>query len=489
MNQHAHQFAPHDAPADSFDGVRTLPQNLDAEKALLGAILVSNKAYHAVEEILTPEDFSVKQHARVFEACRSLIENGRTADPVTMKRFFESDNSLSEIGGAVYLADLAASAVTVINAREYARIVRDTHLRRRLIAFGHDLAARAQSADVDLTAGDIVEAAERGLTELVVPVHGQGRGNPEIYAEARAVVQRARDNPGRLIGVSTGLRALDRITLGLEPPLIILAGRPGQGKTALGARIARGAAEALRDGKDGGAAALFMSMEMQPEQIILRQVSDLSDVPFNFVRGGQRHRGHEDGAIAEAFDRMEALPLEWDNRGALSVAQIRSRYREFRRKHKGTKTLLVIDQLNHIRRPPSHRTTNDDIGDITRALLALGKETDSPVMCLHQLSRQSMRRADRRPMLDDLRDSGNIEQDAATVIFIHREEEYLKKEEPREDGDDHDKWERKMKAVRGTAEIIIAKQRQGETPTITMACDMAYQRIADLAYQTNQGDL
>ena len=463
------------------------PSNTEAEQALLGAILVNNAAYGRVAEFLAPEHFANAVHGRIFAAIGKLIERGQIANPVTLKNLFDQDGALAEIGGAQYLARLAESAVTIINAEHYGRTVHDLHLRRELITIGQDVVAEAFQHDLDDPAVTQIERAESKLFELATTGQAEGGFRPFASALTEAIVsaEAAFKRDGKTVGVATGFTDLDRKLGGLHPSdLIILAGRPSMGKSSLATNIAFNAAKAYRGvrGPDGrmvaedGAVIGFFSLEMSAEQLATRILAEESGVSSDRIRRGEVRREDFDKFVA-ASQHLAAVPLYLDDTPALSVAALRTRARRLKRQQ--GLGLIVVDYLQLMRPSVQNRVMENrvqEVSDITRGLKAIAKELDVPVLALSQLSRAVEQREDKRPMLSDLRESGSIEQDSDVVMFIFREEYYLSRAEPTrrpEESDDkfndrYDRWRERCEAAYGMAEVIIAKQRHGPIGTIKL---------------------
>ena len=489
--------SPYDAavPAASAAGTasafRSAPHNLEAEKALLGAILVNNRAYEQVAEFLKPEHFSVEQHAKVYQAAERLIDHGQIADPVTLKRFFENDNSLSEIGGPAYLADLAASAVTVINAREYGRIVYDLYLKRELIALGEDVVNEAYGGGVDETAQNQIERAEQALYDLATSGNYEGGFHDFRSSVIRAIelAEAAHKRDGGLAGVSTGFHDVDALLGGLHPSdLIILAGRPSMGKTALATNIAFNAAyDHSRSQGAEGAVVGFFSLEMSAEQLASRILSEQSELSSDRIRKGQLEN-EEFVKLVNASNTLHDIPLFIDDTPALTVSALRTRARRLKRKH--DLGLIVIDYLQLVSGSGANRNDGrvQEVSEITRGLKTLAKELDVPVIALSQLSRAVEQREPPRPQLADLRESGSIEQDADVVMFIYREEYYMERKKPSRRADEDEsklaerieRWDAALEDVRNVAEVIVAKQRHGPIGNIPMYFNGAFTRFGDL---------
>jgi replicative DNA helicase len=457
---------------------RAPPHNYEAEQALLGAILTNNHAYERVAEFLRPEHFADPVHGRIFEALGKLIGRGQIADLVTLKNFFESDGRLSEIGGPKYLAELVGSVVTVINAVDYAHAIHDLYLRRQLIALGEDIVNHAYSHDLDSGALDQIETAEKSLYDLASA--GSYEGGFQAFrsslVSAIEMAEAAYKREGRLTGVATGLIEIDKLLGGLHrSDLVILAGRPSMGKTALATNIAFHAAKSYREGRDDmgrakaedGAVVGFFSLEMSAEQLATRILAEEAGIPSEKIRRGEL--GKDDfRRVVEASVSLSSVPLYIDDTAALSIAGIRTRARRLKRQH--GLGLVVVDYLQLV--TPSagsrHESRVQEVSEVTRGLKALAKELDVPVLALSQLSRAVEQREDKRPQLADLRESGSIEQDADVVMFIFREEYYKERQQPPMGTAEHQKWQDEMAPIHNLAEVIVAKQRHGPTGKVTL---------------------
>jgi replicative DNA helicase len=390
-----------------------------------------------------------------------------------------------------YLARLAAEATTVINAEDYGRTIYDLFIRRSLIVIGEDMVNVAFDAPVDFAPREQIDDAERRLYELAET--GKYDGGFQRFASALTtavdMAARAYQRDGRLSGLATGLHDLDRMMGGLQPSdLIIVAGRPGMGKTSLATNVAYNVARAWRgdvrpDGHietvNGGIIGFF-SLEMSAEQLATRIISEQTEIPSYRIRRGEIDPADFD-RIAAVAREMEAIPLYIDETGGLSIAQLAARARRLKRQ-KGL-DLLVIDYVQLLRGSARRANENrvQEVTEITTNLKALAKELSVPILALSQLSRQVESRDDKHPQLADLRESGSIEQDADVVLFVFREEYYLKNKEPRAGTDEHFKWQTDMEAVHGKAELIIGKQRHGPTGTVQLQFKADVTRFSDLA--------
>lgn len=468
--------------------IRTPPYNPEAEQTLLGALLISNAAYLRVSEFLQPEHFGNAMHGRIFAAIGKLIERGQIANPVTLKNLFDQDGALADIGGGQYLARLAEATATIIDATDYGRVIHDLHLRRQLITLGEDIVNDAFRQDLDDSAHEQIERAEKTLFDLATTgqaesgFHAFGAALTSAILSAEAAFKRS----GKTVGVATGFIDLDRKLGGLHPSdLIVLAGRPSMGKTSLATNVGffaakhykPAAAPGIRNAAEDGAVVAFFSLEMSAEQLATRILAEESGVSSDRIRRGDV--SHEDfDKFVQASQRLAAIRLFIDDTPALTVSAVRTRARRLMRQQ--GLGLVIIDHLQLLRPPNQVRAQENrvqEISEITRGLKALAKELNVPVLALSQLSRAVEQREDKRPILADLRESGSIEQDADVVMFIFREEYYSREPARRPDETDSkfnerfQEWQARMEKVHGVTEIIIAKQRHGPIGTVRLRFD------------------
>jgi replicative DNA helicase len=480
------------APDGSVPTYRIAPHNIEAEQSLLGAILVNNDAFYRVSDFLQAKHFFEPLHQEIFETAGSLVRMGKVATPVTLKTFLPAEIDLGGMTVGQYLARLAAEATTIINAQDYGRTIYDLALRRDLIRIGEDMVNVAFEAPVDFSPRSQIEDAERRLYELAES--GRYDGGFQRFSHALTVAvdmaAKAFQRDGSLSGIATGLRDLDARMGGLQPSdLIIIAGRPGMGKTALATNIAYNVARAYRAeiGADGmaktfnGGVVGFFSCEMSAEQLATRIIAERTGIPSSTIRRGAITESDFE-RIREHSVQLQSLPFHVDETGGLSIAQLCARARRLKRQ-KGL-DLLVVDYIQLLQ--GSGRRSNEnrvqEVAEITTGLKALAKELNIPVIALSQLSRKVEDRDDKRPQLADLRESGSIEQDADVVLFVFREEYYLAGKEPGYGTADRGEWETKMSQARGKAEVIIGKQRHGPTGTVNLQFDGTVTRFADLMH-------
>src|SRR5438105_4246935 len=485
------------APDAGAPAYRSAPHNIEAEQSLLGAILVNNDAFYRVSDFLEPKHFFEPIHQTIFETAGSLIRMGKVATPVTLKTFLPADTDIGGMTVGQYLARLAAEATTIINAQDYGRTVYDMSLRRDLIRIGEDMVNVAFDAPVDFTPRTQIEDAERQLYELAES--GRYDGGFQRFSQALTVAvdmaAKAFQRDGKLSGVATGLRDLDTKMGGLQQSdLIIVAGRPGMGKTSLATNIAYNVAQAYvpevqADGTTkaaNGGVIGFFSCEMSADQLATRIVAERTGIPSsNIRRGGISEADFE--KIRQVSIELQSLPFYVDETGGLSIAQLMARARRLKRQ-KGL-DLIVIDYIQLLS-GSGKRSENrvQEITEITTSLKALAKELSVPVIALSQLSRQVESRDDKRPQLSDLRESGSIEQDADVVLFVFREEYYLANKEPRAGTPEYEKWQLDMSLVHGKAEVIIGKQRHGPTGSVELQFDAAVTRFGDLTHDNHLPD-
>ncbi|ADM08247.1 replicative DNA helicase [Parvularcula bermudensis HTCC2503] len=473
-----------------FGSDAKVPFSIEAEQAVLGAILFDNEVFYRVSSFLKSDHFYDPVHGRIYETIEKLIVGGRLASPVILATFLEQEPAFKDVGGEAYLSDLARAVPSTVGAQDYARVVFDFATSRGLIRLGTDMIEKAQAVDLDDDPQEQLAAAEAKLYALAETGRfGSGFESFEnALKTAIELTNAAYQRGGGLAGVSTGLRDLDEKLGGLHPSdLIILAGRPSMGKTALATNIAVNAAKAYlperqADGsikaKSGGVVGLF-SLEMSAEQLAGRILSEFSNIPSEKIRRGDIDQSDFE-QIYEAARQLNDIPLHIDDTGGLSIGQVAARARRLKRQH--GLDLLVLDYLQLLsgsKKAGDNRV--QELTEITTGLKALAKELNVPILALSQLSRQVEAREDKRPQLSDLRESGSIEQDADVVMFVFREEYYLGRAEPKEGTAEHVEWQEKMSDVMGQAEVILGKQRHGPIGTVKLAFDPRRTRFGNLA--------
>jgi len=476
--------------------VRTLPANIEAEAAFIGAVLIDNRVIEELAVPIRPEHFFEPVHARVFERILTLLDRNAVVTPVTLKPYFEADEALRELGGVAYLARLTADGQGLLAPRELAQQIYDLALLRELVSVGRNLVEGALDTSQDVAPMEQIEQAEAALFKVAEGASGQNEAQSFGLATHKALgmIEMAINSGGHISGTTTGLTSVNEKIGGLHPSdLIILAGRPGMGKTSLATNIAFNAADRLlRDRADGieksvGAAVAFFSLEMSSDQLATRILSEQAGISSEALRMGKISRD-DFQKLSYASQRLAELPLFIDDTPALSIAALRTRARRLKRRH--DLGLIIVDYLQLLQgtgRANDNRV--NEISEISRGLKTLAKELDVPVIALSQLSRAVEQRDDKRPMLSDLRESGSIEQDADMVWFVYREDYYVAAREPKrpvesDDAKTHDThaaWAAEMERVYGLAELIVAKQRHGATGKIRLRFEPRITRFSDLA--------
>ncbi len=475
---------------EAEQGYRQAPHNVEAEQALLGAILVNNEAFYRVSDFLEPAHFYEAVHSQIYEISAKIIRAGKKADPITVKTFLPNE-LIEGVSMQQYLARLAAEATTVINAYDFGRAVYDLAIRRQLILIGEEMTDTAFEADVDMTPDRQIEEAEKQLFDLAE--RGRYDGGFQSFGSAlTASIQMASEayqRDGSLSGIATGLTDLDKMMGGLQrSDLVILAARPAMGKSALATSIAINVAKAFREEPTpeghmktvNGGRVGFFSLEMSAEQLATRILSDQARITSSDIRRGNIHDSQY-ATLVETAQMINELPIFIDDTGGLAIAQLMARARRLKRQ-KGL-DLIIIDYVQLLVGSSKRASENrvQELTEITTSLKALAKELEVPIIALAQLSRQVEARDDKRPQLADLRESGSIEQDADVVLFIYRDEYYLKNKEPREGTPEHLAWQGEMEKVYGLADIIIGKQRHGPTGTVPVAFEANFTRFSNLA--------
>ena len=487
----------HDPVTGEPDEFRMQPHNIEAEQALLGALLINNEVYHRVSDFLSANDFFEPVHQQIYSSAAQRIQQGQLANPVTLKTMFEEEPALKEVGGVRYLGRLAQAAEKIINAMQYARLVHDLSVRRQLIQIGEDVVNGGFDRNNELDGKEQIEAAEKQLFDLAEL--GEAKGDfaefSNVLTKAVEMIDDAHKKTGQVTGVPTGIKAMDAKLGGMQPSdLTIIAARPSMGKSALAVTMAANAAAIKAAGADAKdlknpnyTVGLF-SLEMSSEQLAMRLLSAEAQISSEDLRRGQLRDDSEFQRVVDASQRLSIRPLFIDDTPALSVSALRTRARRLKRVH--GLSMIVVDYLQLVRGVStvgSNANRTQEVSEVTWGLKALAKELDVPVIALSQLSRAVESREDKRPQLSDLRESGSIEQDADIVMFIYREDYYLSRAEPQQrEGEGPDKyrerfenWRNRMEEVHNQADIIIAKQRNGPIGTVRLQFDPSYGRFRD----------
>jgi replicative DNA helicase len=471
-------------------GIQSLPQNVEAEAALLGALMIDNRLVEDVQLKLQPHHFYEPLHGRIYEAILRMTDANRIANPVTLRPLFDSDESIKEVGGPAYLAQLTGSGAAVIGARDFAQQIYDLALLRALVGVGRDLVEGALDTSEDVAPLAQIERAETELYKVAEEGGAEGRAKSfsDATKEALEMAERALNSGGHLSGFTTGLESLNSKIGGLhKSDLIIVAGRPGMGKSSLATNIGFACAQRLlRDREDGveraksaGTPVALFSLEMSADQLATRILAEQSGISSENLRMGKISQ-QEFRQLARAAAELQSLPLYIDDTPGLTIAALRTRARRLKRQ-KGI-GMVIIDYLQLLQgsgRGSAGDNRVQEISEISRGLKQLAKELDVPVMALSQLSRAVEQREDKRPQLSDLRESGSIEQDADIVIFIYREDYYLAAKQPADDHPEFAAWQEEMARNYGKAEIIVAKQRHGSTGKVRVKFDSRITKFSD----------
>ena len=462
--------------------MRELPRNIEAEQSLLGAIMLNNECFEEIGDFLSPAHFFVPVNGQIFEAISRLVSQDSVADPITLRAYFEKNDQLQKIQGGNYLIQLVNSVVSLSRAEDYAKLIYDLYTRRQLILIGEGIVHEASNFDLELDSTRQIEKAEEKLYGLAEnSIRGTCQRFSEISKFALKVIERSFKSTNKLVSLTTGFIDLNNKLVGLnKSDLIILAGRPSMGKTALATNIAFKVSLDNMLGRESSGKVAFFSLEMSSEQLVSRILSQESMIQSDKIRRGDI-RSEDYGKIAETSKKLTNIPLFIEDTPAMTVASLRTRARKIKRKE--GLDLIVIDYLQLLQGSSEHRNDNrvQEISEITRALKALAKELDIPIIALSQLSRAVESRDDKRPQLADLRESGSIEQDADVVMFVYREEYYLERLKPQEGTPEFDKWYTKMQNSHNKAEVIIAKQRHGPIGTVELFFDGRYTKFDNLA--------
>jgi replicative DNA helicase len=474
---------------DPAPPVQALPHNVEAEAALLGALMIDNRLAEDIQLKLRPEHFFEPLYGRIYEQILRLIDKNMIASPVTLRPLFEADEEMKELGGPAYLAQLTGSGAAIIGARDFAEQIYDLALLRALVGVGREMVERALDTSEEVEPKGQIEDAEAALYR--VAEEGGGEGGVKSFAVAtRMAVQmaeKALNTGGGLSGLTTGLDLLNAKTGGLHnSDLVIIAGRPGMGKTALATNIGFNAARRyVRDMEDGiapeksaGGGVAFFSLEMSADQLATRILAEQAGISSEALRMGKISQ-QDFRNLARAAAELESLPFYIDDTPGLTIAALRTRARRLKRQ-KGI-GLVVVDYLQLLQGTGRNSNENrvQEISEISRGLKTLAKELAVPVIAAAQLSRAVEQREDKRPQLSDLRESGSIEQDADMVWFVYREEYYLTAKQPADDHPDFPKWQEEMNRAYGLAEVIVAKQRHGATGKVKLKFEAKVTRFSD----------
>ena len=458
------------------------PSNLEAEQALLGSILVNNDIIDEISTIVTSSIFYDPAHIKIYEVIESLNNKGMIANPITLKNFFEKDNMLNEVGGTEYLVKLTRFSGSVKQAIDYARIIHEMYLRRELVMVSDKLSGDTLNASSqEKNAEKIIEETEKSLYDLAERgTFSQSylKFNKALDETIKMATLAMQSDQG-IVGVPTGLTDLDEKLGGLhKSDLVILAGRPSMGKTALATNIAFNASQNILSREEKSSVAFF-SLEMSSEQLSTRILSEQARIKSDDIRRGKVTE-EEINRYIETSRNIYNLPLFIDETPAITIAALSNRARRIKRLH--GLGLVVVDYIQLMRSSSNKNEGRvQEISEITQGLKALAKELSVPVLALSQLSRAVEQRDDKQPQLADLRESGSIEQDADVVMFVYREAYYLERKQPKLGSIEHAEWQSKMNDVNGLADIILGKQRHGPTGTVKVEFEGIYTKFKDLS--------
>ena len=469
-----------------------MPQNIEAEQSLIGSVLFDNKVLEDLPTNFATRHFFDPLHASIFDACIFLIDNGRLADPLTLKSYLKQDDLQRDMDIEKYLSELREGVVSLSKAKFYAEEIRNCHIRRSLIRIGDELINKSVNPTLDVTPDQEISNTEEQLYNLAEKdqINSGPLDFKSVLASATNQINEAYNRKGKLSGIDTGFSGLNRQLGGLnKSDLLVLAGRPAMGKTALATNIGFNAAKSSKLEKNESI--LIFSLEMSAEQLAQRILAEQSTIDSHKLRSGDLNEAEFSKLVSTQNDILN-LPFFIDDTPAISVGQIASRARRLKRTH--GLSLIIIDYIQLIQGSKASEAQGrvQEVSNITRGLKSLAKELNVPILALSQLSRAVEQREDKRPILADLRESGSIEQDADVVMFVYREEYYLDKSEPTQRDNENQesfnerflKWQDRRNLAEGKAEIIISKQRHGPTGIVQVQFEAKFTRFMDLV----QGD-
>ena len=464
---------------NNFKQENKLPSNIEAEQALIGSILVNNDIIDEISNIVNHENFYDPLHSKIYNLIENLHNKGMIANPITLKNSFENDAALSEIGGTEYLVKLTRFSSSVKQSIDYAKIVHEKFVKRELVQISETLSDEAVDETIDKTGENIIQDTEKSLFDLAErgTFHQSFLKFNQALDQTIEMATNAMKSDSGIVGVPTGLNDLDERLGGLHrSDLVIIAGRPSMGKTALATNIGYYAAKKILDDNKKSSIAFF-SLEMSSEQLSTRILSEQSRIKSNDIRRGKVTE-EEFNRLIETSRNIHDLPLYIDETPAITISTLSNRARRIKRLF--GLDLIIVDYIQ-LMTTSSKRYDGrvQEISEITQGLKALAKELSVPVLALSQLSRAVEQRDDKKPQLSDLRESGSIEQDADVVMFVFREEYYLERKEPKLGTIEHGEWQAKMNEIIGSADIIIGKQRHGPTGNVQVQFEGIYTKFKD----------
>ena len=467
-----------------------MPQNIEAEQSLIGSVLFDNKVLEDLPTNFATRHFFDPLHASIFDACIFLIDNGRLADPLTLKSYLKQDDLQRDIDIEKYLSELREGVVSLSKAKFYAEEIRNCYVRRSLIRIGDELINKSVNPTLDVTPDQEISNTEEQLYNLAEKdqINSGPLDFKSVLASATNQINEAYNRKGKLSGIDTGFSGLNRQLGGLnKSDLLVLAGRPAMGKTALATNIGFNAAKSSKLEKNESI--LIFSLEMSAEQLAQRILAEQSTIDSHKLRSGDLNETEFSKLVSTQNDILN-LPFFIDDTPAISVGQIASRARRLKRTH--GLSVIIIDYIQLIQGSKASEAQGrvQEVSNITRGLKSLAKELNVPILALSQLSRAVEQREDKRPILADLRESGSIEQDADVVMFVYREEYYLDKSEPTQRDNENQesfnerflKWQDRRNMAEGKAEIIISKQRHGPTGIVQVQFEAKFTRFMDLVH-------
>ena len=465
-----------------------MPQNIEAEQSLIGSVLFDNKVLEDIPTNFATRHFFDPLHATIFDACIFLIDNGRLADPLTLKSYLKQDDLQRDMDIEKYLSELREGVVSLSKAKFYAEEIRNCYVRRSLIRIGDELINKSVNPTIDITPDQEISNTEEQLYNLAEKdqINSGPLDFKSVLASATNQINEAYNRKGKLSGIDTGFSGLNRQLGGLnKSDLLVLAGRPAMGKTALATNIGFNAAKSSKLEKNESI--LIFSLEMSAEQLAQRILAEQSTIDSHKLRSGDLNETEFSKLVSTQNDILN-LPFFIDDTPAISVGQIASRARRLKRTH--GLSVIIIDYIQLIQGSKASEAQGrvQEVSNITRGLKSLAKELNVPILALSQLSRAVEQREDKRPILADLRESGSIEQDADVVMFVYREEYYLDKSEPTQRDNENQesfnerflKWQDRRNMAEGKAEIIISKQRHGPTGIVQVQFEAKFTRFMDL---------
>jgi len=464
---------------NNFKQENKLPSNIEAEQALIGSTMVNNDIIDEISNIVNHKNFYDPLHSKIYNLIENLHNKGMIANPITLKNSFENDAALSEIGGTEYLVKLTRFSSSVKQSIDYAKIVHEKFVKRELVQISETLSDEAVDETIDKTGENIIQDTEKSLFDLAErgTFHQSFLKFNQALDQTIEMATNAMKSDHGIVGVPTGLNDLDERLGGLHrSDLVIIAGRPSMGKTALATNIGYYAAKKILDDNKKSSIAFF-SLEMSSEQLSTRILSEQSRIKSNDIRRGKVTE-EEFNRLIETSRNIHDLPLYIDETPAITISTLSNRARRIKRLF--GLDLIIVDYIQ-LMTTSSKRYDGrvQEISEITQGLKALAKELSVPVLALSQLSRAVEQRDDKKPQLSDLRESGSIEQDADVVMFVFREEYYLERKEPKLGTIEHGEWQAKMNEIIGSADIIIGKQRHGPTGNIQVEFEGIYTKFKD----------